>query len=572
MANKLFYGDNLVVLRDKIAPESVDLIYLDPPFNSDATYNVLFKAPSGEPAEAQAEAFVDTWHWGPEAEESFDEVMASGSPAAGILKALRSFLRENDMMAYLANMAARLLEMHAVLKSSGTLYLHCDPNASHYLKILLDGIFGAQNFRNEVIWKRTSAHSSAKRCGPVHDVLLYYTKSDHYCWNAIYQPYDSDYVNNFYTHRDASGRRWRRSDLTGAGVRHGETGKPWRGIDITAKGRHWAYPPSELDKMDAKGRIHWPKKAGGMPMLKRYLDRQPGLPLQDVWTDIRPMHNLSAERLGYPTQKPLSLLERIITASSNEGDIVLDPFCGCGTTVHAAQLLARQWIGIDITHYAVTLVENRLRAAFPKLTIEVDGRPRDLAGARDLAERNPFQFQWWATWLLGAHANREGKRGGDRGVDGLYFFRNGPMGTGVVVISVKSGENLNPGMVRDLAGVVDSEGADLGVLLTLNEPTRGMVSAAVTPGLVRTAHGKFPKVQIVTVGSLLAGRKPDLPPPYVVHNRDELRRTRGHARKVAETDTQLSFTFPFAGGKKGRRAATIESGLALDGFKEVEDG
>ena len=440
MENTLYFGDNLDILREYVKDETVDLVYLDPPFNSNATYNVLFKAPTGEPAEAQAEAFVDTWHWGPEAAAGYSEVMSTGSEAAGILRALRSFFGENDLMAYLTNMTARIIELHRVMKPTASLYLHCDPTASHYLKIILDGIFGPTQFKNEVIWKRTSAHSSAKRYGPVHDVLLFYAKGPTFTWNKLFQPYDPYYIEQFYTHVDTDGRRWRRSDLTGAGTRNGETGKIWRGIDVTAKGRHWAYPPADLEKLDEEGKIHWPKKANGVPQMKRYLDEQPGTPLQDVWTDLPPLHNLAAERLGYPTQKPLSLLERIIGASSNEGDLILDPFCGCGTTVHAAHSMSRKWIGVDVTHYAVTLIENRLKASFDDIEdLVVSGRPRDMEAARDLAARDKYQFQWWATWLLGAHAYKEGKKGADRGIDGLYFFKNGPMGTGLVVVSVKGG-------------------------------------------------------------------------------------------------------------------------------------
>ena len=334
---KLYFGDNLGVLREDIDDESVDLIYLDPPFNSQATYNVLFKEPTGQAAESQIEAFEDTWHWNETAAVAFDEVMRSGHTSAfEMLNAMRRFLGENDMMAYLTMMAVRLIELHRVLKPTGSLYLHCDPTASHYLKLLLDAVFGAANFRNEVVWKRTSAHSSAKRWGPVHDILLFLSKSNQFVWNKVQQEYDQVYVESFFTHSDEDGRRWRRADLTGAGVRHGDSGRPWRGIDVAAKGRHWAFPAGKLDRMDADGRIHWPKKKGGMPQRKRYIDELPGMPIQDIIDDIKPIHNVGQERLGYPTQKPLALLERIIGASSNEGDVVLDPFCGCGTAVHAA--------------------------------------------------------------------------------------------------------------------------------------------------------------------------------------------------------------------------------------------
>jgi adenine specific DNA methylase Mod len=267
----------------------------------------------------------------------------------------------------------------------------------------------------------------------------------------VFQPYDETYLDAFYTHYDDDRRRLRRSDFTGAGVRHGETGKPWHGINITAKGRHWAWPPSELDKMDAAGKIRWPEKAGGMPMLKRYLDEQPGMPLQDVITDIPPMHNLADERLGYPTQKPLALLERIVAASSNEGDLVLDPFCGCGTAVHAAQKLNRRWIGIDITHLAIGLIERRVQDAFPGIQFEVHGTPEDFGGAEDLARRDKFQFQWWAVTLINAMPYGGKKKGADTGIDGYYYCKPDGKKTETGIVSVKGRRDGAPQCRRRIA-------------------------------------------------------------------------------------------------------------------------
>jgi adenine specific DNA methylase Mod len=233
--NSLYYGDNLTVLRNEIKDESIDLVYLDPPFNSQATYNVLFKSTSGEKSKAQIEAFEDTWQWeGGEAEKAFDEVMHSqNTNVAEMLRAMRPFLDESDVMAYLCMMAVRLLELHRVLKPSGSIYLHCDPTASHYLKILMDAIFGAANFKNEIIWKRTSAHSSAKRYGPVHDVILFYGVSDSMNWIGGHQAYEENYIKQRFARGED--RPWKDADLTGSGVRHGETGEVWRGFDITAK-------------------------------------------------------------------------------------------------------------------------------------------------------------------------------------------------------------------------------------------------------------------------------------------------------------------------------------------------
>ncbi len=513
MTNKLFYGDNLEVLRENIADESVDLIYLDPPFNSNANYNILFKSRSGDGADAQMTAFEDTWHWNDAAEKAFDEVMSSGlSGASELLRAMRSFLGENDMMAYLAMMAIRLIELHRVLKPTGSLYLHCDPTASHYLKLLLDGVFGPENFRNEVIWKRTSAHSSARRFGPVHDTLLFYSKSSKYVWNKAHQPYSEKYVSEFYTHVDADGRRWRRSDLTGAGTRNGETGQVWRGIDVTAKGRHWAWPPSQLEVMDAEGRLHWPAKEGGMPMLKRYLDEQPGNPAQDIIDDIPPMHNLAEERLGYPTQKPSALLERIIAASSNEGDVVLDPFCGCGTAVDAAQKLGRQWIGIDVTHLAIHLIEKRMRDRYGSdLKFEVHGTPKDLGSARDLAARDKHQFELWALAQVDAVPWKGGRKGPDGGIDGIIYFKPDGKRTEKAIVEVKGGGTGVKDIGR-LAQVMEREKAPLGVLITAENPTRNMEKDAAAVGIFRDDWDRpYPRLQIITLAELFQGKRPAIP-------------------------------------------------------------
>ena len=530
--NKLYYGDNLQVLRDSIGTESVDLVYLDPPFNSQATYNVLFKSPGGVQSQAQIEAFEDTWHWNDHAEKAFDDVMHGGnSDAAEMLRAMRSFLKENDMMAYLTMMTVRILELHRVLKSTGSLYLHCDPTASHYLKILIDAVFGASNFKNEIIWKRTSAHSSTKGYGAIHDTILFYGKTDSFLWNEQYGPYDEQYINAFFTHVDEKARRWRRTDLTGPGVRKGDSGLPWQGCNPTDVGRHWQ-PPSyfyekytaltgddlakydlieRLEKMDKAGLIHWPQKKGGIPQGRRLLEDAPGIPLQDVWMDVKVMHNLAAERLGYATQKPLSLLERIVTASSNEGDTVLDPFCGCGTTIHAAQKLKRNWIGIDVTHLAISLIEKRLRDAFPGIVFEVHGTPKDLEGAQALAELDKYQFQWWAVSLVDAVPYGGKKKGADSGIDGLIYFKPDGKNTEKAIVSVKSGSNINVAMIRDLAHVIDREKAKIGVFLTLAEPTKPMRTEAVKAGFFETNYAKYPKIQILTITELFAGKEPNIP-------------------------------------------------------------
>ncbi|MDO8616584.1 MAG: DNA methyltransferase [Dehalococcoidia bacterium] len=512
----LYYGDNLDVLRKYIPDESVDLVYLDPPFNSNRSYNILFKESGGAGSEAQIEAFEDTWHWGQHAQAAYEEMLTGPHQnVARMLKAMVDGLGHNDVTAYLTMMAIRLVELRRVLKPTGSLYLHCDPTAGHYLKMLMDGVFGPANFRSEISWKRTSAHSSAKRYGPVHDLIFYYTKSDSYTWNPQMLPYAPAYVDTFFDQRDQDGRRWKRMDLTGAGIRHGETGQAWRGIDVTAKGRHWAYPPTILDELDAAGRVHWPKGRNGMPRLKQYEEDMPGVSLQDVWTDIRPIHNLAVERLGYPTQKPLALLERIVAASSNEGDIVLDPFCGCGTAVHAAQKLGRRWIGIDITHLAIGLIRRRMEDAFPGLEITVIGEPVDLAGARELAARDKYQFQWWALDRLGAQPVSGKKKGSDKGIDGVIpFFESPQTDFKRALVSVKGGEHVTSQMLRDLRGVIERENEPLGVFVTLVPPTRDMTAEAAAAGHYHNDlwQKDYPRIQILTIEDILNGKRPQMPP------------------------------------------------------------
>ncbi|HUO06401.1 MAG TPA: DNA methyltransferase [Candidatus Binataceae bacterium] len=558
--NTLYYGDNLAVLRESIKDETVDLVYLDPPFNSQATYNVLFKAPGGEQSHAQIEAFEDTWHWGESAEHAFDEVMGSGNTAASeLLRALRDFLKENDMMAYLAMMAIRLLELHRALKATGSLYLHCDPTASHYLKLLLDSIFSPLNFRNEIVWRRTGSNNSADRFGPIHQIILFYGKTDAAKFKYPKGPYTNDYIKKFFRQSDEHGK-YRTVLLTGPGTRTGDSGTPWRGYDPTTSGRHWqpasflydkyrkltgndlaTYPLIQrLDKLDEIGLIHWGVKAT-VPTYKLHLAEAEGVPLQDIWAfqpgtegcvyqrpndgidqDVKWLSAKDRERLGYPTQKPLGLLERIIRASTDEGDTVLDPFCGCGTAIHAAEKLKRKWIGIDVTHLAISLIETRLADAFPGIKYDVHGTPKDFEGARDLATRDKYQFQWWAVSLVKAIPFGNKKKGADTGIDGLIYFkdfRDGKAVTEKIIVSVKGGENVSVSMLRDLGHVVDREKAKMGLFVTLAKPTDPMLKEALKAGYFETTvggeylkSGKYRKLQIITIEDLLAGRKPDLPP------------------------------------------------------------
>jgi site-specific DNA-methyltransferase (adenine-specific) len=506
--NALYYGDNLAVLRESIKDESVDLIYLDPPFNSSASYNVLFKAPTGEQSKAQIEAFEDTWHWNEHAERAFDEVMQSGNTdAANMLKAVRSFLGENDMMAYLAMMGVRLIELHRVLKPTGLLYLHCDPTASHYLKILLDAIFGTENFRNEIVWQRTTPKGHAfTRFPSTHDILFGYGRGAEPTWHAQYLPHRAEYIESHYSNIEpGTGRRYMLDNCLNPNPDRPNLTYEWKGHT-----RVWRWTKDKMQNLHNEGRLVYTKS--GMPRYKRYLDEMPGTPVTSVWTDIPPINSQAQERLGYPTQKPLALLERIISASSNEGDVVLDPFCGCGTAVHAGQKLNRRWIGIDITHLAIGLIERRLKDAFSGIQFEVHGTPKDFAGAEDLAKRDKFQFQWWAVTLINAMPYGGKKKGADSGIDGYYYCKPDGKKTEAGIVSVKGGETLHRDMVSDLRGVMEREKSPFAVLIALRNPTGPMVKEAASAGFFNTAFGKFSRLQIVTVADLLDGKLPKLPP------------------------------------------------------------
>lgn len=522
--NKLFYGDNLEILKYRIPENSIDLVYLDPPFNSKADYNILFKESTGEQSRAQIQAFSDFWHWDAAARETYDYLVSNevDHRIATLAEAMIRLLGKNDMTAYLFMMTSRLIQLHRVLKPTGSLFLHCDPTASHYLKIILDCIFEPSNFRNEIIWKRTSAHSGEgiiRGIGAVHDVIFFYTKSNKYKFHAQYTEYNEEYLEKFYRHVDKDGRRYRLSDLTAPGIRYGESGKPWHGIDPSKTNRHWKMAVSKLDELEKQGRIYFPKKVGGVPAYKRYLDEMKGVLLQDVWTDIQPVQAHSKERLGYPTQKPLELLERIINLTTDEGDWVLDPFCGCGTAISAAEKLRRHWIGIDITWLAINLVKSRTKAMFLDTKFDVEGEPRDIGAAKELA-KNRYQFQWWALSLIGARPMgaksdnpREGKKGADEGVDGWLRFRDGTESTESIVVQVKSG-HVGVKDIRELRDVVSRQRAAMGIFITLEEPTSEMIKEvkATDPYVMKTWKEKYPRLQILTVEQLLRGIRPNMPP------------------------------------------------------------
>ncbi|MDQ7839397.1 MAG: DNA methyltransferase [bacterium] len=510
--NLLYYGDNLDILRRYLKDETVDLVYLDPPFNSNASYNVLFAERDGTQAASQIKAFEDTWRWDEGAARAFEEVVESDGRVSQAMQAFRAFLGESDMLAYLAMMAPRLLELRRVLKPTGSIYLHCDPTASHYLKILMDGVFGPQNFRNEISWRRSNPKSLHKVNFPnCRDVILRYSKSDHVTFHMVYAEHDPDYVEKAYRHHDSHGR-YRLLPLLNP-----NDDRPNLTYEFLGVTRVWRWTRERMERSYKDGLVVQ-LKPGAVPQYKKYLADSEGRTVTDDWTDIQ--QAAGNESLGYPTQKPEALLERIIEASSNEGDLVLDPFCGCGTAITSAQRLNRRWIGIDITHLAITLIKHRLRDAFgDSAAYRVTGEPVSLPDAEALAAQDKYQFQWWALGLVGARPIEQ-KKGADRGIDGRLYFHDEAEGakTKQIVLSVKGG-GVGVKDVRDLRGVIEREKAEIGVLLTLEEPTQPMrVEAAGAGFYFSPGWGKkFQRLQVLTVAELLGGKRIDYPPSAQVN-------------------------------------------------------
>jgi len=512
--NKLYYGDNLEILRKYIPDRSVDLIYLDPPFNSKKAYNVIFADKTGKMASAQIQVFEDTWKWSDETQSAFEDIVEAKDVSIQLkemILAFKSFMGTSQLMTYITMLAVRLVEAHRILKDTGSLYLHCDPAASHYLKILLDQIFGIKNFRNEIIWERSHTRSSISKINRrAHDVILFYTKSNTYTYNIQYMPL-SEASQKLYSKENDTGL-YRTVPLLVSGKRTGVTGQPWRGIDPNTLGRngmHWVTTLENLEEYNTKGLIYWASKGKKLPQLKYYFKDNPGVPSNDSWYDIPYVQK--TESIGYPTQKPLKLLERIIAASSNPGDVVLDPFCGCGTAIVAAEKIGRNWMGIDITHLAIALIKKRLIDHFPGIAYEVVGEPKSAEDARELFLQSPFQFESWAVSLLGGHPYKS-KGGGDSGIDGLLYFKDFQEKFHKIIIEVKGG-GYHPKDIRSLASVLQREEAPLGILIALQPPTPGMLAEAAALGKWQMpgSNKKYPVLQLVTIAEILANIKLDLP-------------------------------------------------------------
>lgn len=578
MKNAFYFGDNLHVLREYIPDESVDLIYLDPPFNSNATYNLLFRSPDKKRwSDAQIAAFDDTWSWGENAEELYREITMAPGHAAEVLTALKRILGPSNMLAYLTMMTARLIELNRVLARTGSLYLHCDPTASHYLKILLDGICGAENYRTEISWRRQSAHNDGaqgrKQYGNVRDIIFFYSRSSNWTWNPQFTPYDSEYVNSFYRHVEPiSGRRYRLGDITAPGGADPKKRNPhYEFLGVT---RYWRYSEKRMHELYAEGRIVQ-TKPGNVPQYKRYLDEMPGVALQNDWDDIRPLQGASREKIGYPTQKPVSLLQRIIEASSNEGDVVLDPFCGCGTTLEAAQSLGRSWIGIDVAIQAMKVVGDRLSNEFPGVQYDVFGFPTSMESALWLAANDPFQFEEWAVLRVGGM--HSGKYRSDGGIDGTFYFLTGKdeqKDASRGIISVKGGQNVNPGMVRDLAGTLRREREwnqdpnAIAVFICARKPTKGMLEEARTAGFIETDFGTYPAIQILSVEDIFEGASIRVPFMFDSVSASEAARRKGKAAKYIdprELARQRQFFFSMSGGAVRKSSAVMPEPIARVG-------
>ena len=544
--NKLYFGDNLDVLR-AMPPGVVDLIYLDPPFNSNANYNVLYGTKRGGASQAQAHAFEDTWKWGEDAQRALNESAERHLEAGALLDAFQKIFGGSDMMAYLAMMTVRLIELRRVLKSSGSLYLHCDPTASHYLKVVLDAIFGPANYRSEIVWKRTSAHSDASvGFGDVTDSILFYSKSAEVKWNPVRLPLAKAHVDAKYTYKEPDGRVFATRDLRSPHPRPNLT-YDYKGYKPHHNG--WSISRELMEQYDREGRLYFPSKPDGRIRLKIYLDQSKGVPLQNLWTDIAPINSQAQERMGYSTQKPLALLERIISASSDEGDLILDPFCGCGTAIEAAEKLGREWIGIDVTYLAIHVIEGRLVKTFGaaiKDRYKLFGSPEDADDARMLAARDWLEFQKWAVFKLdGLPKDRPGA---DGGIDGIIrYHRVGIEQPNRAVVSVKGGLNVGVDAVHKLKSVVTREGAEVGVLVCLDPPTAAMVKEAASEGEVGPRSKRVQKLQIVTINQLFQKNPVDLPgmidPPEAVPSSPAFQPKRGRKR----IEGQAEMLFPIEG-------------------------
>ncbi|MCA2629722.1 MULTISPECIES: DNA methyltransferase [unclassified Microcystis] len=523
MVNKLYYGDNLEVLRKYIKNESIDLCYIDPPFNSKRNYNQIYNN-LGKEDQAQAQAFVDTWTWDNHANEALEEIQSNyqgkfTSQTIDLIDGLTKVLGKGSLLAYLVSMTLRIVEIHRVLKSTGSFYLHCDPTASHYLKIVLDTIFCSQggDFKNEIIWKRAETvkgnfGQGSTRFDGNTDTILFYSKSRDNKFNPIFADYSEEYLKKFYKYIEPeTGRRYRLISMTAPG----DAAKGNPSYEVMGITRYWRYSLAKMNELIQNGLVVQ-TKPGNVPQKKQYLDEGQGVPIQSLWYDVPALHSQDKERLGYPTQKPEALLERIIKASSNKGDVILDAYCGCGTTIAVAERLERNWIGIDITYQSISLMLKRLEDSFGKNVldkIELNGIPKDLESAKALAtkpdDRTRKEFEKWA--VLTYSNNRaviNDKKGADKGIDAIAYFQGDKDNREKIIFQVKSG-NVKSGDIRDLQGTMTLQGAALGIFITLKTPSKDMIQTAKSAGIYRSPYRSqsVDKIEIVTVQEILEQKK-----------------------------------------------------------------
>ncbi|ELP54644.1 DNA methylase family protein [Microcystis aeruginosa TAIHU98] len=523
MVNKLYYGDNLEVLRKYIKDESINLCYIDPPFNSKRNYNQIYNN-LGKEDQAQAQAFVDTWTWDNHANEALEEIQSNyqgkfTSQTIDLIDGLTKVLGKGSLLAYLVSMTLRIVEIHRVLKSTGSFYLHCDPTASHYLKIVLDTVFCSQggDFKNEIIWKRAETvkgnfGQGSTRFDGNTDTILFYSKSRDNKFNPIFADYSEEYLKKFYKYIEPeTGRRYRLISMTAPG----DAAKGNPSYEVMGITRYWRYSLAKMNELIQNGLVVQ-TKPGNVPQKKQYLDEGQGVPIQSLWYDVPALHSQDKERLGYPTQKPEALLERIIKASSNKGDVILDAYCGCGTTIAVAERLERNWIGIDITYQSISLMLKRLEDSFGKNVldkIELNGIPKDLESAKALAtkpdDRTRKEFEKWA--VLTYSNNRaviNDKKGADKGIDAIAYFQGDKDNREKIIFQVKSG-NVKSGDIRDLQGTMTLQGAALGIFITLKPPSKDMVQTAKSAGIYRGRYmsQSVDKIEIVTVQEILEQKK-----------------------------------------------------------------
>jgi len=535
--NTLYYGDNLSWMDHWGVEEIADLIYLDPPFNSNEDYNILFGL-GGNGTPAQMRAFEDTWRWGHKAAEDRDTALQLGGSLANAIEAFEKLFPASPMLAYLCHLAPRLHKLHGLLKQRGSIYLHCDDTAGPHIKLLMDAVFGPENYRNLVIWRRATSHNDASRFGRIADLILFYSKGSDPYWNgdAIATPKSSKEIAASYPSQDDRGR-FRADNLTGplhGAPKSSPSTMPWRDYDVHAMGRCWSVPKTghyatyieqhfipnykkikgvhdRLDRLDEARLIYHPKK-GRWPGLKRYASADRSNPPQNIILEPTGFTNFNKgkEYLGYPTQKPEALLRKLIDAACPPRGLVLDPYCGCGTAIHVAQQTSRAWIGIDITHLAIGIIEHRFSERL-NLRPRVVGQPQDMQGARDLFDRDPFQFEAWAVSRIPGIIPNE-IQSGDRGVDGRGYAPEGDR-RHLVLVQVKGGKSVSPATVRELRGTMARENARLGILIVMDDKvlTRG-ARKEMAQGTVNISGAKYNLMQEWTIQDFFDGKRPELPP------------------------------------------------------------